>query len=204
MDVTLDEIIPLEANFDSVWKFINDPYKMVACAPGAELTEQVDADNFKGKISIKIGPITTKYEGLAKIEERNKETGNMRLVGSGTDTGGQGSASMTLSGTVEKLDEHTTNLHTSMKVSITGKVAQLGSRMIKAVNQEMFKKFKNNLIEALKDPENAVLDQETKPIGAISLFFIVTAKAIASPFVRLFRWIARKPAKSDTPTKSKA
>lgn len=193
MDVTLDEIIVVDTNLESVWKFINDPYKMVACAPGAELVEEIDENTFKGLITIKIGPVTTKYEGIAKIEERNKETGTMKLTGQGVDTQGQGSANMTLIGQVKPGENNTCEIHTSMKVSVSGKVAQLGSRMIRAVNQEMFKKFKKNLIEALKDPENMVLDKETKPIGAISLFFTVTLHAITSPFVKLYRMIAGKP-----------
>ncbi|OLS21450.1 MAG: hypothetical protein HeimC2_33420 [Candidatus Heimdallarchaeota archaeon LC_2] len=199
MDVTINEKFQVEEPIEKVWNFFINPHKMVVCMPGAALTEEIDERNFKGNISIKIGPILTKYDGLATIEEQDPVAKKLKLVGNGIDSKGQGSASMVLTGELRELDNKTTEIKTSMKVSITGKIAQLGSRMIKAVSKEMFNKFRANLIENLEKSEDEQLIQtESKPIGAMTLVLIVTLKAITSPFVRFFKWITRRSSsKSD-------
>ena len=39
--------------------------------PGAELVDQVDPHTFKGKVKIKVGPVTVAYDGLARIAKRD-------------------------------------------------------------------------------------------------------------------------------------
>ena len=43
---------------DRVFAFLLDVNKVAGCVPGAELSEVVDPTTFKGKVKIKVGPIT--------------------------------------------------------------------------------------------------------------------------------------------------
>ena len=56
---------------DRVFAYLLDINKVVGCVPGAELTEVVDASTFKGKVKIKVGPITVAYSGTASIADRD-------------------------------------------------------------------------------------------------------------------------------------
>ena len=72
MEVKAEKSLKLNQEPAVIWKCMVDPSFMVKSVPGAELTEQIDERNFKGKISLKIGPVTAKFNGEAeftKLEE---------------------------------------------------------------------------------------------------------------------------------------
>ena len=60
MKVKADKKFLVNADIDSVWTVLTDPKKIVAYVPGAPLTRTIDEDHFKGKVTIKIGPVTAK------------------------------------------------------------------------------------------------------------------------------------------------
>lgn len=192
MKVTIDEEFNLNEPIDKVWNYLQDVKKVVICVPGATITEIIDDKNFTGKISVKIGPITSNYDGKGEITESNYETKEMKISGKGVDAKGQGNAEMEMTAKLIVIEDTITQMTATMNVIISGKVAQLGSRMIKAVNKQMFKKFVKNLTENLANEENIDYDKQNKPVGAISIGLIVFFLAITSPFRKLFNWIFRR------------
>ena len=77
---------------DDVWKFFGDIPSVAKCLPGAELTEQVGDDTYKGNVLIRLGPVKLEFSGVAKIVERD-ETAKRLVVdgagGSGVELGGE-------------------------------------------------------------------------------------------------------------------
>lgn len=126
-----------------VWSNLTDPEKVVVCVPGASLTEKVDEDNFKGEVEMKLGPVKAKYAGLITFLERNADARKMALKGTGTDSKGKGGADMKMEGTLAE-KEGGTEVQVSMEVSITGMLAQFGSRLITDVTNQVFEQFVAN------------------------------------------------------------
>ena len=52
---------------DKVWAFFDDIPQVAACLPGAELTDEVGPDAYKGKVAIRMGPVKLQFAGTAKI-----------------------------------------------------------------------------------------------------------------------------------------
>ena len=152
MEIKADKEFQVNSDIATVWGVLSDPAKVVVCVPGAQLTEVVDEMNFKGKISVKIGPVTSKFNGEAKFDKLDAEAREMVLSGAGTDTGGKGSASMTMGLALSEV-EGGTLVKSSMKLSITGKLAQFGARMIVAVNNKLFNqlRFYNSINNSLNN-----------------------------------------------------
>src|SRR2546428_13361896 len=80
---------------DKVFAYLLDINKLVGCVPGAELSEVVDQSTFKGKVKVKVGPITVAYSGTARISERNDTERLATLTAEGRETTGPGSARAT-------------------------------------------------------------------------------------------------------------
>ena len=161
MEVKAEKNLKLNQDPDMIWKCMIDPSFMVKSVPGAELTEQLDERNFKGKISIKIGPVTTKFNGEAeftKLEEANYE---LTMEGKGLDTSGKGGANMTMNIKLSTLEEGGTEMQSSMSLSITGRLAQFGARMIVAVNNKMFDQWAMSFTELLNE-QTSSKDSEEK------------------------------------------
>src|SRR3979411_1906258 len=74
-----------------VFAYLLDVNKIVGCVPGAELSEVVDPTTFKGKVKIKVGPITVGYSGTARIADRDDANHAATLEADGRETTGPGS-----------------------------------------------------------------------------------------------------------------
>lgn len=157
MKTSINKIFQIEDTADRVWEHLSDPNKIVPCVPGASLTEQVDADNYKGEVSLKFGPVKAKYAGEIKFMERDDATRKMVMHGKGLDSKGKGSADMLMNGLVTEKDG-VTEVNCSMEVTITGMLAQFGSRLINDVTDTVFDQFVGNFQDLLagKEVDNSI------------------------------------------------
>ena len=182
MEVKAEKNLKLNQDPDMIWKCMIDPSFMVKSVPGAELTEQLDERNFKGKISIKIGPVTAKFNGEAEFTKLEEADYELTMEGKGLDTSGKGGANMTMNIKLSTLEEGGTEMQSSMSLSITGRLAQFGARMIVAVNNKMFDQWatsftgllneqtssKDSVEKSNNQPDNGNLVEPT-PVKALPL-----------------------------------
>ena len=143
MTTTITKTFQVDFPIDAVWDNLTNPEKVVNCVPGASLTEKVDGDNFKGEVELKFGPVKAKYAGLITFLERDIATRKMVMKGVGTDSKGKGGADMEMNGHLVEKDGGT-EVSVSMEVSVTGMLAQFGSRLINDVTNQVFDQFVNN------------------------------------------------------------
>jgi uncharacterized protein len=152
MNTTITKSFHVEQSIAAVWENLNDPEKVVVCVPGASLTEKVDEDNYKGAVELKFGPVKASYGGLITFTERDAVAHKMSLKGTGSDTKGKGGADMKMTGTLSE-KEGGTDVDISMEVSITGMLAQFGSRLINDVSNHVFEQFISNFKALLSGKE---------------------------------------------------
>ncbi|AEW01396.1 hypothetical protein A4D02_05240 [Niastella koreensis] len=152
MNTTITRTFHVEHSIGNVWANLTTPEKVIVCVPGASLTEKIDDNNFKGEVQLKFGPVKASYGGLITFTERDVAAHKMTLKGTGTDTKGKGSAEMLMNGTLAEKDGGT-EVNISMELSITGMLAQLGSRLINDVSNQVFDQFVNNFKAQLSGKE---------------------------------------------------
>ncbi len=140
MTTNLVKSFDVEQPIDLVWETLTDPPKIVDCVPGASLTEQIDADNYKGYVGLKFGPVKAGYDGLVTFMERDAVNKKMTLKGLGTDSKGKGSAEMLMNATLTEVDGQT-HVEATMDITITGMLAQFGARLINDVSNQVFNQF---------------------------------------------------------------
>ena len=147
-----------------VWKSLANPEEIVGCVPGASITEKIDDMNYKGQVITKFGPIKAAYAGDVEIVELDEANYKMVLKGRGLDSKGKGSADMIMNG-VLKEDGGKTQVNFSMDITIVGKLAQFGSRLINDVSDQLLNQFVKNFTNQLES-QNAVAVVETAPSTA--------------------------------------
>jgi carbon monoxide dehydrogenase subunit G len=150
MTTSINKVFVVEHGIDEVWNNLTNPSKIVNCVPGASLTEQVDENNFKGKVQLKFGPVKAGYDGLITFTERDAAAKKMSLKGMGVDEKGKGNAEMKMDGVLTEKTAGATEVSISMDISITGMLAQFGSRLITDVSNSVFDQFVHNF-KALLD-----------------------------------------------------
>jgi carbon monoxide dehydrogenase subunit G len=186
MAIKIEKSFQVPEPADQVWKVISDPRSVGSCVPGARITEAVDEKTYKGVIKIKLGASVTDYKGEAHIERLDDQAQEIVMIGKGQDVRGKGGATMKLTAKVRALPEGGTEVATISELNVIGILAQMGSRMIQEVANQIFEEFTKNLRRQLapKVSENAA-DQppaETKPIDAGSLAVSASIRAIGRIF----------------------
>jgi carbon monoxide dehydrogenase subunit G len=141
--VKIEDSFQVDVPVDEAWKVLLDLERIAPCLPGAQLTE-VEGDEYRGTVKIKVGPITAQYKGVAKIEEADDANHKVILQAEGRDTRGQGNASATVTATLIGEGASTTvNIDTDL--NITGKVAQFGRGVMADVSSKLLGQFADNL-----------------------------------------------------------
>ena len=139
---------------DKVFAFLLDVNRVVGCMPGAELAEVVDPETFKGKVKIKVGPITVAYNGTARIASRDDAAHSATLQAEGRETTGPGSARATATMVVEGADGGSTvNLTTDFTVA--GRVAQFGRGVMEDVSRRLIGQMADCIKSQLESGETA-------------------------------------------------
>ena len=150
MQITLNNSFTVDEPIERVWAFLRDPRKIAPCMPGAEILAEVSPTEYKGAIKMKLGPLTVKFDGDITIEHMDPAAHEIRIVGRGKDVKGTGSAAMVLKGKLNGLPNGGTEMVSESEMTINGKMAQFGSRMIQDVSKSLFAQFTATFAEHLK------------------------------------------------------
>lgn len=182
---------------DKVFAYLIDVNKVVGCVPGAELSEVVDPTTFKGKVKIKVGPITVAYSGTAKIVDRNDAQHSATLEAEGRETTGPGSARAKALMSVES-DGAGSTVKIVTDYNVAGRVAQFG----RGVMEDVSRRIVNDMAACIKanveaaepasgggaiaggsgDPAAPPQPATAKPVNALGLFFVVLWAGIRRAF----------------------
>jgi len=149
MAIEFRETLQVDAPIDRVWKFVNDPRKVVTCMPGAGLDEVVDERTFLGTVKIKVGAITASYKGRVVFTEVDAQARVLEATAEGRETGG-GTARGKISIRLSSPAEGPTEFVTEASVDLTGRVMQVGRGMIQGVSRQLFKQFAASTKELLE------------------------------------------------------
>jgi len=142
--VELNESYPVAASANAAWKFLQDIRGVASCMPGAEITEQIDDSHFKGMVKIKVGPAVAAFKGDIEVQGIDTEKKELKLLGKGADTKGTSSASMLLTVSVRETANGQCELVGHSKITINGKLASFGGRMMDSISQRLLQQFADN------------------------------------------------------------
>jgi uncharacterized protein len=171
------------------WALLMDIPRIAPCMPGAELTETVDPQNFKGKIAVRLGPVALTFDGRVAFERVDDVNHTAQVNAQGSDARGRGAANATAMFRIEPAAAGSKVLiHTDLTLS--GAVAQYGRGvgMIQATAAQLVGQFAGNLRAQLAQGESVAshdappAPSAAKPISGLTLL----VRVIWSKLVGLF------------------
>jgi len=164
MSIRIEESFEIQAHPDRVWAYLTDPRQVVNCLPGAELTSVQDEKTFLGRVKVKVGPISTAYAGKVILTERDDANRVVKMTGEGRESGGAGSAKMTMTSSVVGLANGSSHVSVAADIDIVGRIAQFGRGMIESVNKQMFKQFTECVRSTLAESPAAAPEPTEPPV----------------------------------------
>jgi carbon monoxide dehydrogenase subunit G len=152
------------------WKVLLDVPRIAPCLPGAELTETIGPDKYKGRAGVKIGPVNLYFAGEAEIVAKDEAARKATIKGKGNDTKGRGQAAATVDFALVD-HEGGTRVNVTTDLNMTGMVAQYGraSGLMKEIAGAIMGQFAENLRKEI---------ERTQPVGVAAAASAVPASSV--------------------------
>jgi carbon monoxide dehydrogenase subunit G len=163
----IDSEFTVKAPIDVVWAFLLDVERIAPCMPGAQLTEVVDDHTWKGKTSIKVGPVALSFAGTVEMKERDDSAHRAVLKAQGMEQRGKGAASASVVTYLQEVDSGT-KVVMETDLTISGAVAQYGRGMIQDISQRLTQEFAQCLEANLTAEGVAAASAQPEPVAAVA------------------------------------
>jgi uncharacterized protein len=166
---------------DEAWKLLMDIRRIAPCLPGAELTEVVDDRTYKGKVGVRLGPVSLSFAGTVKFDEIDDAAHRAKISAQGSDAKGRGGANATASFHLEPVAGGAKVLvHTNLTLS--GAVAQYGRGVgiIQVTAAQIITQFANNL-KVQFAPAVAAASVQAAPSASAAAPTLAPAAAASAP-----------------------
>jgi hypothetical protein len=173
---------------DKVWHFFDDIPQVASCLPGAELTEDLGEDKYKGKVAVRMGPVKLQFAGTAEIKERDDAGKRIVVDAAGADEKGRGQAAMLLTARLTQVAGGT-KVHVDQDLQLQGAAAQYGRGMIADVTTVLMNDFAANMqrrIAAIERGESVDQMKSAEAAGGVGIGVRALFMALSRLFRRLF------------------
>ncbi len=172
---------------EKVWQFFENIPQVAACLPGAELTEDLGDEKYKGKVAIRMGPVRMQFAGTADITERDEAAKRVVVNAAGADEKGRGQASMVVTAVLARAGRGT-KVGVTQDLQLSGAAAQYGRGMISDVTAVLMRDFATNMqdrIQRIERGESA--EQIAAAAGTPAKGFTLGLRAAVMALSRVFR-----------------
>lgn len=136
------------APFEQTWRTLLDLPRVASALPGASI-EPAGGHEYRGRMRVKIGPVTAEYSGTARLEDVDEDAhvASFHVQGSGS----QGSAAATITNRVEETPDGT-RVVVEADLRITGRAAAFGRGLMEDVSARMLAEFARRLETEILSP----------------------------------------------------
>jgi len=162
----IEDQFRVDVPIDEAWRVLLDVERIAPCMPGAQLQE-IEGDEYRGVVKVKVGPITAQYKGAARILEADEAARKIVIKGEGRDTRGQGNASALVT-VLLAADGDGTNVSVDTDLNVTGKVAQFGRGVMADVSAKLLGQFVKSLEENVLGADEPTVEAAAESVSATS------------------------------------
>jgi carbon monoxide dehydrogenase subunit G len=175
---------------EKVWKFFEDIPQVATCLPGAELTDDLGGEKYKGRVAIRMGPVRLRFGGTAEIAERDEAAKRVVVNASGAEEKGRGQANMVITATLARSGRGT-KVNVAQDLQLSGAAAQYGRGMISDVSSVLMRDFATTMqdrIERIERGESAqqIAAAGTSSASGLALGMRAAVMALSRVFRRFF------------------
>jgi carbon monoxide dehydrogenase subunit G len=197
MEIENEFTVP--APIDHVWAYLLDVERVAPCMPGAELTEVVDDTTWKGKVNMKLGPVSLSFAGTVTMQDRDDQAHRIVLAAKGMEQKGKGAANASVTSWLED-GQGETHVKMQADIHLTGTVAQLSRGLLPEVSRKLTQQFADCLAQSMGAAEMVATESadvadearaeqapvKAKPIGGFRLGLSAIWVGIKNFFRKLF------------------
>jgi carbon monoxide dehydrogenase subunit G len=140
----------LKAPIEKLFDFVLKPETIMSCLPGAESVKLLDEKTYECVVKQKVGPISVKLKFVNRLTKVERPT-HVEVEGEGEDVTKLGHFKQKTQVDLREVSPGEVEVKYKSDVSIVGKLAMFGDRIMKAKARQVEKEFTNALQERLKE-----------------------------------------------------
>ena len=146
--------VPLERTWDTLL----DVARIARALPGATIEPEAEGGAWRGRMKVKLGPVTTEYTGTARVQDADEDDRVVSFRVEGREVRGQGSAAATITTRLARAAGRT-RVVVETDMQVTGRQAQLGRGLMEDVAGAVLGQFAGRLEAELRgEPPPAQAD----------------------------------------------
>ncbi len=179
--VEITEEFEVSAPRPQVWALFQDPARVIACLPGAQLTEPSDGKKIRARMVVKLGPMQAAFGGLGVIVT-DPPSWSGTIHGRGVDEKSATRVQARLVYSLEAIEENLTRVRVEVAYVLQGPLAQMSRGAIaRDLAARLTATFAANLDRAMKTGETAAA---AAPLDAGGLFLAMLKDWLSRLFGR--------------------
>ena len=149
----IDGKFVVKGKINDVWALVLEPGTLASCIPGAEKIESTDNKTYNCLVKQSVGPITVRLQFVVNLTEITPPT-YVKAVGRGEALGKLGTFGIDLTVNLCEKPGNTVEIQYKADVSMVGKLATFGERIMRAKVKSVGDQFTQNLEKKLKSKTN--------------------------------------------------
>jgi carbon monoxide dehydrogenase subunit G len=135
-----------------MWEFMLDPERIGSCIPNCQNIEVIDEHNYTAEIGVSVSKISVTFDVDAEIiEQREEEYLHFRLTGHAKSGDSRMESNVEIH--ISEGEDGTTDVEWENQVDVTGRIMNMGSRIVKSVGMRQTNKTIDNVQAELGEPE---------------------------------------------------
>lgn len=134
------------------WAFVLDPEKLAPCIPNCQNVEVIDDTHYTATVGVEVSYISATFDTNVEILEQVEEE-HLKVRLSGDAEEGDSRMEATGEMNMSPRDDGGTDIAYTNTVEVTGRVMNMGSRIVKSVGQRQTRQTVDNIQAALGEPE---------------------------------------------------
>ncbi|MGY4368785.1 carbon monoxide dehydrogenase subunit G [Bradyrhizobium sp. LB1.3] len=183
---------------EQVWQRLNDVRFVAECLPGASIVSEVGENRYKGRMSVKVGPMAATFSGDIAVESR-PENWSCVVSGKGADSGSGSRASGSMTYLLaDGSAAATTRVDIVSDINLAGPLAQFGKGPIvqeiaNRITAAFVANFESRLTAAAAESSDTAVASpaaptppQQQPLDAGGLLWAVLRDRLRSFFRGLF------------------
>jgi carbon monoxide dehydrogenase subunit G len=150
----IDGKFTIEAPIQTVWDSLLDPETLGKCVPGTEKMAALDADTYESVVKQRVGPFKVTLKFTTKLTEKrppqDTTSAYIKAEGRGADVTKLGTFSTEMEVNLTETSPNNVEVAYMANISLVGKLATFGERIMRAKSKEVGDQFTENLQKRLK------------------------------------------------------
>ena len=148
-----------DAPKEAVWEALLDPDVLSRILPGCKQLDRSGENEFKGEISIRVGPVQGSFNGTVNLKEIDPPNSyRMELAGQGRPGYVKGTGALRLEG------DAPTTLHYDGDAQLSGRIASVGQRLVdstaRSLTRQGLQSLESIIAARLQPPEPEPAESE--------------------------------------------